>query len=394
MSKYFTNRVVFLGLSLLITKCFCDTTNNKTTKASFHQSVETFLSSKDDSETTNNFKTFAHFTGKVKGERVALRPSSKPGSVVIKELKTGDLVLVVGEEGEFYKVLPSLDFKVYVFRSFVLNNTIECNRVNVRTGPSLESPAIALLNSGDRIEGTISDSNPKWYEITPPKGIFLYVAKEHIDHVGGPNLKVELDKKMALGKEKLDATKELTQSELTKPFQEIDFQHIVQAYQDIMSAYEEITDVAQEAKNALIAFQKEYTQHKTTHFFEENPPSNIEAKTSIVPTEKIEFWQPIEKALYQVWATSSEDPTTDEFYQEQRETAETITGFIEPYSTSVKSRPGDFILKDKDKGLIIAYLYSTQINLQEFVGKQVTAIVAPRDNNNFAFPAFFVLFIE
>ena len=53
---------------------------------------------------------------------------------------------------------------------------------------------------------------------------------------------------------------------------------------------------------------------------------------------------------------------------------------------------GDYVLKDKD--LTKAYLYSTQINLQDYVGKKVTVLVTPRSNNNFAFPAYFVLSVE
>ncbi|MGD0665819.1 MAG: hypothetical protein ABSA17_08880, partial [Rhabdochlamydiaceae bacterium] len=69
-----------------------------------------------------------------------------------------------------------------------------------------------------------------------------------------------------------------------------------------------------------------------------------------------------------------------------------LTGIVEPYASMVKHKPGDYVLKDKD--LPKAYLYSTQVNLQEYVGKKVSILVVPRSNNNFAFPAYFVLSVE
>jgi hypothetical protein len=72
----------------------------------------------------------------------------------------------------------------------------------------------------------------------------------------------ELAEEIAYGKEELDTAKELTEDELKKPFPEINFYHIVKAFQGIMGAYEELSEVASEAKNALNAFYKNYKQRK------------------------------------------------------------------------------------------------------------------------------------
>jgi hypothetical protein len=80
------------------------------------------------------------------------------------------------------------------------------------------------------------------------------------------------------------------------------------------------------------------------------------------------------------------------FYAEQKANASVLTGTVEAYPNPVKNRPGDFILKGSEAP--IAYLYSTAINLEKYVGKQVTILAAPRPNNHFAFPAYFVLNVE
>ena len=106
----------------------------------------------------------------------------------------------------------------------------------------------------------------------------------------------------------------------------------------------------------------------------------------------MKMWEPVEESIYIGWAARNEDRSIDEFYEDQRQNAVRITGFVEPYTAPVKNKPADHIVKNGD--LPIAYVYSTQINLQEYAGKKVTLLVTPRSNNSFAFPAYFVLSVE
>jgi hypothetical protein len=82
----------------------------------------------------------------------------------------------------------------------------------------------------------------------------------------------------------------------------------------------------------------------------------------------------------------------DDFYEDQKLNAAQVSGILEIYSDVVKNKPGAFILRDRD--MPKAYLYSTFVDLNNYVGKYVTLHVTPRPNNNFAFPAYFVLEVE
>ncbi|MDP4164853.1 MAG: hypothetical protein Q8898_17300, partial [Bacillota bacterium] len=159
---------------------------------------------------------FSPFTGKVKRTKVRLRANADLESPVVKELRKGELLIVNGKKGDFYAVEPPAGSKAYVFRSFVLDGVVEGNRVNVRFAPSLDAPIIAHLNSGDRIQGVISSLNNKWYEISPPSGTRFYVAKEFVESIGGPELKVQLDKRRNAAEQLLDAATLLTQVEMKK----------------------------------------------------------------------------------------------------------------------------------------------------------------------------------
>ena len=106
----------------------------------------------------------------------------------------------------------------------------------------------------------------------------------------------------------------------------------------------------------------------------------------------MKLWEPIEEALYLSWANINDNKAIRDYYDEQKLASVEIAGIVEPYNTPVKNKPGDFIIRDKD--VPVAYVYSTQVNLQSLVGKQVKLIAAPRPNNNFAFPAYYILSAE
>jgi hypothetical protein len=345
-------------------------------------------------------RPFSPFTGKVKGKKVRLRANADLEGRVVKELNKNDLIVVCGEKGDFYAVEPPSGIKAYVFRSFVLDGVVEGNRVNVRLEPSLDAPIIGHLTSGDRIKGVISSLNNKWYEISPPSGTRFYVAKEFINSIGGPEVKAQLDKRRSAAEQLLDAATLLTQAEMKKSYREMDIERIKHNYQAVMNDYTDFPELVDKAKEAFNGLQEEYTQRKIAYLEEksEGKASTDEVKSSSIvemvlnPTDRMKMWEPVEESLYLGWASRNEDRSMDEFYDEQKQSAETISGIVEPYSAPVKRKPGDFILKDKD--LPLAYVYSTHINLQDYVGKKVTLRVAPRANNNFAFKAFFVLSVE
>jgi hypothetical protein len=344
-------------------------------------------------------RPFSPFTGKLKRNKVRLRASADLEGRVIKELNRTDLLVVVGEKGDFYAVEPPAGSKAYVFRSFVLDGIVEGNRVNVRLEPSLDAPVIGHLNSGDQIKGVLSALNNKWYEIAPPAGTRFYVAKEYIDTVGGPEVKAQLDKKRMTAEQLLDAATLLTQAEMKKSYREMDVERINHNYQTVMNEFHEFPDLCDKAKQGFNMLQEEYTARKIAYLEEvaegkisEETKSGSFADLAMNPTDRMKMWAPVEEALYLSWSSRNEDRSIDEFYDEQRQSGMILTGIVEPYSSMVKHKPGDYVLKDKD--LPKAYLYSTQINLQEFVGKKVSILVVPRSNNNFAFPAYFVLSVE
>lgn len=348
---------------------------------------------------------FSPFTGKIKGRKVRLRHQADLDSYVVKELNKNDLVSVIGRKGDFWAVEPPAGIKAYVFRAFVLDNIIEGNRVNIRLAPSTEAPSIGHFSAGDRVEGSISAINNKWLEIAPPKSAQFYVAKDLIEFAGPPELKRQFDSRSAAIDDLLDTTTSLSATELKKSFELIDFEKACRGYQTIIAEYGDFPEQVEQAKEALASLQEAYLQKRIAYLEEQAQAEalalqNAKAEADQLArsvhevSEKMRSWEPIEEALYANWMRLAENQNQQQYYDEQKLTAVSLQGVIESYNTPVKNKPGDFVIKSKGQSTPLGYLYSTTINLQNLVGKEVTVIASPRANNNFAFPAYFALDVE
>ena len=348
--------------------------------------------------------SFQPFTGKIIGDHVRMRVAPDLESPIVLELSKEDYVIVTGEKGEFYSVEGSTDVKAYIFRGFVIDGVVEGERVNVRLAPDREAPVIGHYSGGDRIDGTICSINNKWLEIPLPTKTAFYIAKEYVGYGGDHAFKAIQDKRKIVACDLLKSTALACQGELAKPFPEIDIDRITQNYQTIITDYADFSDYVAQATKELATMQERYLQRKIT--FLEGKANSMETS---LPTEgmdctpypcheekgsndRMKVWEPIEEGLYVSYATMHHAKTMDDFYADQKIKAQSISGIIEGYKEPIKNKPGDFLVKDRD--MTIGYLYSIHVDLEEYIGKRVNLLVAPRSNNNFAFPAYYVLAVE
>ncbi|NDD57884.1 MAG: hypothetical protein EBZ47_01340 [Chlamydiae bacterium] len=341
------------------------------------------------------------FTGKVAGKKVRLRSQADTDSPIIKELSKGELLTIIAEKGDFWVVEPSKSSKAFVFRSYIIDNVIEGNKVNVRLKPSVDSPVLTHLNSGDKISGVICATNNKWMEISLPSDVQFYVSKQFIENIGSPDVKAKHDHRRQTAEKLLDSNQQISKSEFEKSFPEINFDKLRHAYQTFINEYTEFNDLTALAKEDLINLQESYIE-KRLSYVEVKPQleeeivvvTELSNSSSILQslTDKMKLWEPLEESLYLSWSSINENKTLDDYYTEQKLSSAEVSGILEPYNAPVKCKPGDFIIRDKD--LPVAYVYSTQINLQQFVGQKVTLKGSPRPNNNFAFPAYYIFSAE
>lgn len=379
-------------------------------------------------------QNFEAFTGRITKNKVRMRLQPSFEGLTIRELNKDQLVVVLGDSDDFYAVQPSSDLKAYIFRTYVLDNVIEGTRVNVRLKADLDAPVVTQLNSGDRVEGHIYSQNTKWLEITIPASARFYIAKEYIEKAGDATYLSRMEKRKDEVYRLLNTTKTVSEVEMQKPFHQINLEGIVANYKKIILDYKDFPEAGAKAQEYLTGLQIDYTNRKIAHLEQQSQQSNqLEKKNQELATElkeqksklsKLEqemqreknlavtpnsdtskkspsdvpynmaAWIPIENALFTTWSNATNNDSPTAFYQKQMDEAITLRGIIDPYNRPVKNKPGDFMLLNEANKLPIAFLYSTQVNLQNFVGHEVTIKVVPRNNSNYAYPAYFVLSIE
>ncbi len=352
-------------------------------------------------QTGSNFKSF---TGKIIGNNVRMRTAPDLDSQIIEEFAKDEYVVVSGENGEFYAVEAPAHLKAYIFRGFVIDDVVEGDRVNVRLAPDRDAIIIGHYSTGHQIDGKICDDNNKWLEIDAPKETQFFIAKEYVEYAGKPELKVVQDKRKATVTQLLESTSLLSQGEMRKAFNEIDIDRLTYSYQSIVTDYSDFPKFVMQAAKELSAIQEDYL-HRKIAFLEVKASKMGRKHTSddiyevayhsheaVSPTDRMKVWEPVEAAIYLSWSSMHHAKTMDDFYGDQKMKSHNVSGILESYKEPVKNKPGDFILKDHD--VTIAYIYSTQVNLDEYVGKRVNLLVSSRPNNNFAFPAYYVIEVE
>ncbi len=388
------------------------------------------------------------FTGQIKGNRVRMRLHADRDSAIIDELERGQLVAVVGEDEEFYEVLPPQGTRAYVFRTYILDNRVEGNRVNVRLQPGLDAPVIAQLNDGDYVHGEVSQLNNKWIEIPPPATTRFYVAKEFVENVGGADYLPRIEKRQQEATHLVNSAYATGQAELHKSFQEIKLEPMLTQLQLVLDDYNDVPQEVARASYYLTLLKDTYLQKKIQHLeAKANAASNcfqnhcdefgqrVKAQQNVldaleqgIPVDFSEdeeeipmvqmlgdeeqpahlvskgqqrarfdanSWLAKEVLAFEVWrAADHANSSMHEFYQDQMNHALHQSGIIQPYTRPVTKKPGNFLLLDPHDNRPIAFLYSTQIDLQTYAGQICTLTLSPRPNNNFAFPSYYVLSVD
>lgn len=376
---------------------------------------------------------FKTFTGKVARSKVRIRAQAKLDSPIVREMNKDDMFIVLDEVDDFYAIQPPAGTKAYIFRTFVLDNVVEGTKVNVRLEPDVDAPIIAQLNGGDHVEGSVSTLNSKWLEISPPSSTRFYVAKEYVEKIGDASLMAKIERRRDEVNLLLNSTALGAQKEMEKEFPDIDLSGAYANYNKVISSYADFPDQVARARDLLNKLQNDYMQkkipyleakasgssqmseqmktqqqklvqlegqlqkeraNKTNNAFPANSKGSAPKTNNNGITDKMSVWMPVEQSLYETWANQNANGTQEDFYQEQSQKVIVLKGIVEPYARVVKNKPGDYVLMNQTSHLPIAFIYSTRVNLQDRVGQEITVYAAPRPNNNFAFPAYFVLGLE
>lgn len=364
-----------------------------------------FLLAEENEKSSTQFKSF---TGKISGSKVRMRAKPDLESQIVKRFNKGDLVLIVGEKDNFWVVQPPKDIKGYIFRSYLIDETVEANKVNMRLFPNTEATIVAQLQKGDKVSGEISKQDNKWFEAVLPSSTNFYIAKELIANIGEPEYFHKMEKRQNEVETLLTEAFSISQTECEKDYEEMSCNEASSKFEAVINNYSDFPSCVQKAKDGLTLLQENYLKKKIK-YLEAKPDSSLTEKTETIiqlknlditseefscpsPSEKMKEWQPVEQAHFQKWSEFHPDKTMNDYYGEQKANATTVCGKLK-LCKSLKNRPGDYVLLGENE-VPVAYLYSTLVDLEKYIGEEIIVYGYERPNNNFAYPAYFIFKVE
>ena len=121
---------------------------------------------------------------RVTGDRVSLR--AKPdlnGDLLERAMRGEEMVFFEKTNGWVAVQAPeSLDF--WVAAEYVQNGVIQPEKLNVRSGPSLNYSVVAVLSKGDAVSlrGEFND----WLKIAPPQGSKVWISEDFVEFIEPP----------------------------------------------------------------------------------------------------------------------------------------------------------------------------------------------------------------
>jgi len=347
------------------------------------------------------------FTGKITGNKVRLRLAPTLDGTILSELSKNDLVVVTGEIDEFYTIKPFPESKAYIYRAYVLDGVVEANNVNIRLEPNNHSPVLTQLNQGDRVSGTLCPNDNKWLEIDLPEAIRFYVSKVYVTNAGDESIYHKTANRRQQVGEKLTLLQQSLDEEMKKTFRAIQLMPLVTELKTIAAQNQDLPELAEKAQTMIKTAQEEYlalSQRKSNANQESSPQCSQTAEDNkegdseqTVHTEQSAFRRfasfSLEKqeiSLVDQAISDGKAATREEFYLKECSRAEEKVGQLIPYERLSSTRPGDFMLVDSKTKVPVAYLYSSNVDLNQFIGRNIRVVVSPRPDHHYALPAFFV----
>lgn len=395
----------------------------------------------------DTFTPVEPFSGKILGSRVRMRLHPNLDSHIISEVEKGEIFAVVGEQSDYYAIKPPKTTKAYIYRTFVLNDTVDADKVNVRLAADVDSPIVCQVNAGFRVKNPTLVEDNKWVEIDIPDQAYFWISKDYVDNIGRIDLIERFENRKHEVKERLKTAYLLSQAEMRKPFAEINIDATIENFERIIQEYSDFKDETNKAKDYIGVLQKLYAEkniayleekaalatrqletiqsnQSASEIVEENivlEEQEAEELAAVEETSKstqddvtvafedqlkyltrvsqaplkdnMKKWLETEDYYYVNWLEEHPQATREEFYQQEDLYSKTLTGTLEPFNHFVKSPPGDYIIRDEHHNPI-GYLYSTHVDLQNHVGKSVSVKVVPRNSQSFAFQAYYVLSLD
>ena len=117
---------------------------------------------------------------KITGDRVNVRTKPSLNSEVIMQLNFNDKIEVLEQGEEWTKIKGPTEIKVWVHDSCITDNKIAKRLVNMRSGPGQAYCVLSRLERGTPV--TIVEEFGEWKKIVPPVDFNVWVTSEYVGY--------------------------------------------------------------------------------------------------------------------------------------------------------------------------------------------------------------------
>lgn len=121
---------------------------------------------------------------KVLGERVNLRTRAQQSAEVAGQVNAGDELTAVSMSADWVEVVAPDFVDAWVASEFVVEGTVVVNTLNARSGAGINHSVIGAYKKGDKVERR--GSFGEWIKVPPPGDARLFVSRSLVEPVMPP----------------------------------------------------------------------------------------------------------------------------------------------------------------------------------------------------------------
>lgn len=305
------------------------------------------------------------FVGKSKGAHINVRSGGNLNYEVLTRLEDGQEVIVLREVLGWFEILPPEGVCLWIHQSFVKDNQIMTDSVNIRSRPSLESSVNAQMSRGETIEPILQEG--EWLKIKPPAGARSWVNKDYVIYdrpyemvPENPASHEKNTPPVMTSAQALKLIEDFERGEFYKPVDQIQFDELTARYEKLIQDFprDQQLKIFAQKKIADIHHQKETLLSKKS---EEGNRKETPSEASL--SEPSEPKETSVKAQQNV----SEDKTSHEMREEKNSTEQIFEGRLEP--EGIFSNKKRFkLIHDKRR---VCFLIEGEIVLKDYVHQEV-----------------------
>ncbi|MEE9369754.1 MAG: SH3 domain-containing protein [Pontiella sp.] len=121
---------------------------------------------------------------RVTGDRVSLRATPDLEGELLDRAMRGEEMVFFEKTNGWVAVQAPESLNYWVSAEFIENGIVKPEKLNVRSGPSLNYNVVAIVNQGDFL--SLRGEFNTWLKIAPPPGSYVWISADYVDIIEPP----------------------------------------------------------------------------------------------------------------------------------------------------------------------------------------------------------------